>query len=237
MRAALAFLTPLGGHRTPDAGTMTWFPVVGALLGLVLGGAWWGAARLWPPLVAAALVVTADLALTGMLHLDGVVDAADGLLPHLPRERRLAVMSEPTVGAFGVVVAVAVLVLRVAALAAMAPLVPLVVALWCASRTLMAVAARTVPYARAEGLASAFGGGSWWPPALVGAVGTGAAVAVAVARAGHPGPAVALVVGAAAGVGVVVLGRRRVGGYTGDVLGAAGVVAETVGLVVAAARW
>jgi adenosylcobinamide-GDP ribazoletransferase len=150
MRRALAFLTPLFGASEPRPATLTWFPFAGALLGLALGALWWGAERVWPAAVAAAIVVAADLALTGLLHVDGLADSADSLLPHLDRARRLEVMATTDVGAFGV--------------------------------------------------------------ATVGAV----------------------VVGAAA---VVVLARRRIGGFTGDVLGASGMVGETAGLVVAAARW
>lgn len=232
MRAALAFLTPIGGARPPTRRTLSWFPLAGALIGAAVGGVWWGAGRLWPPAVAAAVVVVADLALTGMVHLDGLVDSSDGLLGHLPRERRLAIMAEPTVGAFGVATAVAVLLLRFAALATMPEQIALIAALWCASRTVMAVACRAVPYARASGLASAFTGGIWWPVALYGSAG-------ALALGALDGPRGAVAVGAAlpAGAAVVLGGRARLGGVTGDVLGAAGMVAETVGLVVAAARW
>lgn len=233
MRAALAFLTPLGGARTPDRRTLSWFPLVGALIGAAVGGVWWGAERLWPPVVAAAVVVAVDLAVTGMLHLDGLVDSADGLLGHLPEERRLAVMSEPTVGAFGVASAVAVILLRFAALASMVPHPALVAGLWCASRTVMAVAARALPYARPAGLVSAFAGGDWRP--LV-AYGVSAALLLGAAGRGLAG-AGAVTAALVAGGLVVAGGRARLGGCTGDVLGAAGIVAETAGLVVAAARW
>ena len=85
MRRAIAFLTPLGGPAVPDARTLSWFPVVGALIGLVVGAAWWGAQEVWPMAVAAAVVLAVDLAVTGLLHLDGLVDSADGLLPQVPR--------------------------------------------------------------------------------------------------------------------------------------------------------
>ncbi|MDQ4089145.1 MAG: adenosylcobinamide-GDP ribazoletransferase, partial [Actinomycetota bacterium] len=78
MRRALSFLTPLGGPVAPSPAALPWFPVVGAVLGLTLGGVWWLADRLWVAPVAAAVVVAADLALTGMLHFDGLVDSADG---------------------------------------------------------------------------------------------------------------------------------------------------------------
>ena len=234
MRRALAFLTPLGGAAEPDLRTFSWFPAAGALIGAVLGGVWWGAERLWPPAVAAAIVVAADLALTGLLHVDGLVDAADGLLPQLPRERRLAIMVEPTVGAYGVAVVGAVLLLRFAALASMEPDVLLIAGIWCGSRTAMAVAARAVPYARAEGgLASALLGGDWRPVGLYGLI---AAVSLGAFADGRR-TELAVVAGLLASAGVVALARRRLGGFTGDVLGAAGIVGETVALLVAAARW
>jgi adenosylcobinamide-GDP ribazoletransferase len=233
MRRALAFLTPLFGASEPRPETLTWFPFAGAALGLVLGVLWWGAERVWPAAVAAAIVVAADLALTGLLHVDGLADSADGLLPHLDRARRLEVMATPDVGAFGVATVGAVLLLRWAALATTVPSPLLLGGLWCASRTVMAVTARTVPYARPGGLASSFLGGRVLPAAIVGGA---LAVALAFAGPGMPGAVAvgAVVVGAA---GVVVLARRRIGGFTGDVLGASGMVGETAGLVVVAARW
>lgn len=230
MRRALSFLTPMGGAVAPSPAALAWFPVVGAMLGLVLGGVWWVADRLWAAPVAAAVVVAADLALTGMLHFDGLVDSADGLLPPLDRARRLEVMADPAAGAFGVGVAVVVLLLRWASLAALAPAPWLLATLWCGSRLAMAVVAGTVPYARPGGLAGAFLGDRRWPVA-----GVLLLVALVVAAGGDGiGGAVALVVAAAA---VVALAVRRLGGFTGDVLGAAGLLGETAGLLVAAARW
>ncbi len=236
MIAALAFLTPLGRAREPDRTTFDWFPVVGALLGAAVGLVWWGAHEVWSPLVAAMLAVAADVALTGALHVDGLADTADGVLPHLDRDRRLAVMAEPDVGAFGVTAVVLTLGLRVAVLASLPPDVALPAALWCASRTMMAVAARSVPYARTGGgLAAAFLGRS---PATVALIGTALAVAIVLAAEVGPAPGLAALSAlAAAGAATVALARRRLGGFTGDVLGAAGIVGETVGLLVAAARW
>jgi adenosylcobinamide-GDP ribazoletransferase len=142
-------------------------------------------------------------------------------------------MTAPDVGAFGVAALVVVLVARVAALAALTPDVLLVAGLWAASRAAMGVTMGLVPYARDEGIASGFAGRSVAPAAVTAIV---VLVVAAVAVGGWAGPVTAL---AAAGgfAAVVGLALRRVGGYTGDVLGAAGVVAETVGLLVAAARW
>lgn len=239
LRQAVGFLTPLGGAAAPTPGALAWFPVVGMTIGLALGGFWWGGDRIWLLLVAAAVVVAVDLAATGLLHLDGLVDAADGLLPHLSPERRLEVMRQPDAGAFGVGVAGSVLLLRWAALASIVPSPLLLGALWCLSRTLMAAAALLLPYARTDGgLATAFrpNGGGRAGTSVALAAGVALAVACAAAWDVVQGPA-AVVAGAGGAGLVLLLAHRRVGGFTGDVLGAAGMVGETCGLLTAAAAW
>ena len=159
MRAALGFLTVVGGAAPPDRRATAWFGVVGAALGLVVGAVWWAAGELWPPLLAAVLAVTADAVLTGMLHLDGLADTADGLLPPVDRARRLAIMATPEVGAFGLVALVLVLATRIGALSELEPDPVLVIGLWAASRAAMAITLAVVPYARTEGgTASGFAG-------------------------------------------------------------------------------
>jgi adenosylcobinamide-GDP ribazoletransferase len=234
VRSALSFLTPLGGARAPTPGALGWFPVVGLVLGLALGGLWWVGAQVWSPGLAAAVVVVADLGLTGLLHVDGLADAADGLLAPMTRRRRMEVMAEPGVGAFGVAVVAAVVLLRWAALAALRPSALLLAAVWCASRTWMAATASAVPYARGDGgLAAPFLGRR---SRLTDAAGLVAALALGTAARGVGG-AVGVLAGTVAAGAVVALAWRRVGGFTGDVLGAAGMTGETVALVVAAARW
>lgn len=234
LRASVGFLTVLGGPGAPSSGAMGWFPVVGAAIGGLVGLVWWGADELWTPLLAAILAFAADAMLTGALHHDGLADAADGLLPHMERSRRLEVMRTPDVGTFGIMALVTTSLIQVGSLAALRPEPALLAGLWCASRSAMAVAARTQLYARAEGgLASSFLGGSAGPVALLGAV---IALPLAGWSAGLGG--VVSVFGVVVGAtGVVSLARRRVGGFTGDVLGAAGVIGQTLGLLVAAARW
>ena len=227
---ALCFLTPLGGAATPTAAAVPWFPVVGAGIGVVLGGVWWLAAQLWTWPVAAAVVVVADLAVTGMLHLDGLIDAADGLLPPMARSRRLEVMADPHAGAFGVGAAVAVLLLRWAVLASIAPSVPLLGCLWCGSRLVMGRATSRMRYARPAGLAASFIG----PNRGVVAVG-GAALGTVLAALGGAHSLIGLAALGVSAAAVLGLADRRIGGFTGDVLGAAGMVGETIGLLAAAA--
>ena len=231
MREALGLLTVLGGPRTPTPRALRWVPAVGAALGALVGLGWWGAAHGFSPFLAASLAVLADLALTGMLHFDGLADTADGLLPHADPDRRLAVMRAPDVGAFGVAAVGAVLLVRTAALTGQPADIPLLIGIWCASRTVAAVAPAVLPYARDEGMASALlpARPQWFvalalvPAAALAALGAGPQGVLAVAGA---------VAGSAA---VLALAYRRIGGFTGDVLGAAIVVGETVALVIAAA--
>src|SRR5918995_1030567 len=94
-----------------------------------------------------------------MLHLDGLADTADGLLPPVDRARRLAIMATPDVGAFGLVALVLVIATRIGSLAALEPDLLLVTGLWAASRAAMAITLAVVPYARSEGgTASGFAG-------------------------------------------------------------------------------
>jgi adenosylcobinamide-GDP ribazoletransferase len=235
MRDALGLLTTFGrrgGGGRIHARSLSWFPLVGAGLGLLVGAAWWGAQQWWPRAVAAGLVLLVDAGCTGLLHFDGLADAADGLLPHAAPERRLAIMRTPDVGAFGVSTVAIVVVLQAAALASRPASVLLLVAIWCAARAVVAAVPARLPYARDAGIATPLlDGARVWP-----ALALLPAVAVATVADGYPGGAA---VGAAilAGAGTVAFAMRRIGGFTGDVLGAAIVLAETAGLVVAAARW
>lgn len=241
MRSALSLLTIFGGPASPDSRAARWFAPIGALLGLLLGAAWWAADHLWSPLLAGILVVALDAALTGMLHLDGLADAGDGLLAPLDRERRLQAMRDPGIGAFGVVVLVSTLLLRVGALTSLAPDVLLIAGLWAGSRGFMALTMTTLPYARSEGgLASPFlGSRGGYGRADAAAIRLGLLVALValIGTAGFPA-------GLAAAVGLLIgcetvarLAQRRLGGFTGDVLGAAGVMGETCGLLLAAIQW
>ncbi|MGO9560606.1 MAG: adenosylcobinamide-GDP ribazoletransferase [Acidimicrobiales bacterium] len=239
----MAFLTVFGRGAVPTPASLSWFPVVGAAIGTTLGVAWWGLEQVFPAAIAAVVVVAADLAITGMLHFDGLCDSADGLLPHLSTERRLEVMREPQVGAFGILAAVVVLVARVVALGTIAPIswwkaALLLGAIWAVSRSVMVMATARLRYVRSGGIAAVF----LSDDAKIGPAASCALGAVAVAGAAlvawWPVAGIPVLTAALAGSGAVfLLAERRLGGYTGDVLGAAGVVGETLALLVAAARW
>jgi adenosylcobinamide-GDP ribazoletransferase len=214
--------------------------LVGALVGLAVGGLWWLAAKAWVPLLAGAIAVLADLALTGLLHFDGLGDAGDGLLAPMSRERRLEVMSDPAIGAFGAVTIGVVLVLRWSAFGSLRPEPFVIAGLWCASRTAMVAITEFLPYARPSGLVQQFlTTNDERRPRTIRriAVVVGVALSVflvfiearmrGVSALGAELLAIAL---------VALFSRHRLGGYTGDVLGAAGVVGETIGLLILATR-
>lgn len=258
-RGALGFLSIAGGAAAPTPRSLPWFGVVGAGIGTVVGASHWVALQLTTPLLAAVVTVGVDLAVTGLLHLDGLADSADGVLPPLDRARRLAVMKDPAVGAFGVAVVVLVLAARIAAFAAIGPstngltntaqgllntILP-VAAIWAVSRVVMAAVARHVPYARATsggGLASAFtnpqANGTLTTPGstdLFLALSVAGATALAAGGAGIRG-AVAIVGCITGALAFVTFARHRLGGFTGDVLGAAGIIGETAALMLLAVR-
>jgi len=233
MRAAVTLLTVFGRSAAPTPQAWVWFPLVGAAIGALVGGTWWLGEEAFPALLAAALVVVADLAVTGMLHVDGLADTADGLLCHAEPSERLRIMRAPDVGAFGVTVVGAVLLVEVAALASQAVSVLLLISLWCASRTTVVGAAAFMEYVREGGLATLMltRPAPVWPLVAL----LPAAVVAGFAEGLRGVAAVAAVI--VAGVVVFALARRRIGGFTGDVLGAAIVLGQTAGLVVGAARW
>jgi cobalamin synthase len=120
---ALGFLTvlPVGRRdRPPSAPSVLAFPVVGLLVGALWAGVAWAGWRLWGPLPAAAIVVLADAAVTGAIHLDAVADVADGWASRKPPAAALEVIRDPRVGAVGAAVLVATMLCRWSLLAVLA---------------------------------------------------------------------------------------------------------------------
>jgi len=216
---------------------MCWAPAVGLLLGGIAGGILWVAGQLGRtgPLLAAVLAIAALAALTGGLHLDGLADLADGLGSRRPAERALEIMKESDIGPFGVAALVLILLIQVAALARADSAGRGVIAVLTAAvgaRLAMTVACRRgVPAARGSGL-GALVAGSVHPVAA--AVLTAAGVAAAAAFGWIF--AVAMAAGLVASVALTAAAVRRLGGITGDVLGAIAEVTAAVCLLVTALR-
>lgn len=232
---AFGLLSVLGRGGTPTAWSPAWFPVVGATVGLGVGGAWWVGHRWWGPAVGAAVAVTADAALTGALHLDGLADSADAAgAAHADPGRRRAVAASPEVGVFGVVAVVLALGATGAALASVDPAPSVVVAVWAATRVMAAgVVVGAADHYVGTGTATLAAGGRTRPgraPAVVAVVAGAGIVAACGVLSGPGGPAAALV---AAGAGLVTVGvaSRPLGGWTGDVVGAGIVAGQLAGVL------
>lgn len=253
LRSAIGFLTiiPAGGRAGPGASGLAaaggWFPVVGLILGGILAGldlalnagypVFAAEARPFPPLLLAAIVIVTLIILTRALHLDGFMDCCDALWGGFDRERRLAILRDSHVGAFAVAGAVGLLLLKFAAIASLPPAgrVWILAVFPVLSRWAMLLALELFPYARAQGIGTAFqppaGRRLWrrWP------LWAGCAVAAA-AAVGLTGPA-GLALMAASGAAAWGLGAwaaKLLGGVTGDVYGAINETAEAALLVLAA---
>lgn len=240
---SLALLTVLpvpARGATSTRGVLPWAPLVGLLLGGVAAGVGVLGARLVSPLVGAVLAVAALAGLTRGLHLDGLADTADGLGPLRARDRALQVMHQGDVGPFGVTTLVLVLLLQTATAAALLGHGGGWIGLWTAVLAARVVMARTglpgVPLAEGSSLGRAVAGtvsGGWLAGWVVLTAAGSSAAALAVA-----GPRLAIAVLAGVGAGLLAaeaLLRRalaRLGGVTGDVMGAMGEIAATAAVLV-----
>jgi adenosylcobinamide-GDP ribazoletransferase len=222
-RGAVSFLTrvPTGTGTASSEEIATWvpyFPLVGALVGTLGALVYVGARELWNPLVAAALAVSAEVLVTGGFHEDGLGDTVDALGGAVDAADARRILKDPRLGSFGVLAVALSVVIRTGALASLDA--------WSA------VAALPAAHALGRGAAISV---LWTRP-----VAAGEGLGVSYARAVSPstllaGIAIALAIGGIA-IGIWVLAaslacaliawrmeraaRLRIGGVTGDVLGA-----------------
>ena len=236
LRTAVTFLTrvPVGDGGAPDlASAVPWFPVVGGLVGAAGGGVhalawhWVGPG----PAAAVALVVMALL--TGAFHHDGLADIADAFGGGWDRDQRLAILKDSRHGTYGVMSLVLVVGTQLLSLSPLGPAAGFagLVAAGALARSGAVAMMKWAPAAQTSGLGADYARGLSVARVVSGvaaglffgglAMGGWAAVGAA---------AVLLASGFTAGLAV-----RKIGGVSGDVLGAAEVVGETLVLLVAAA--
>lgn len=243
--AAIRFLTrlPVPGPATQAAdlpGAIGWFPLVGALVGLAIGAAACGMAGWWGPLPAAVLAVAGGLLLTGGFHEDAASDAADGLGGGFTTERILEIMRDSRIGAYGAMSLWVVLTLRTVLLWRLLELLPLwqvPLAMGLASAwgrwTAAPLLAALPPLS--DGLAKDIAHTATYRPVVLATV----SIALLSAGAWHMGvPQVVPVVLAAVGATAIwwLYLRRRLGGQSGDLLGAGNQLAEAGALLALTAR-
>jgi adenosylcobinamide-GDP ribazoletransferase len=233
--SALRFLTvvpvPLRQQatKTQIGRSQAYFPLVGLLIGLLLVGLDYVFGLHLPVSLASGLLLVTLVLITGANHLDGFIDTCDGLVGGKTPEQRREIMRDTRVGAFGVVGAVSLLLLKYVSIAGLpdssrmeALILMPVLGRWAVVCCIFAF-----PYARPEGLGRAFKDEASWLTVGVASV---VALAVAVGFLHLQGLAVM------SGVGLVTLAlgvllKQKFGGLTGDTYGAVIEVGEVVSLI------
>ncbi len=236
LASAFALLTrlPVPAHRPQGARSAWAWPVVGAVVGGLAAALAWAASALGLPAgPVAALVLAAQALMTGALHEDGLADTADGLMGGRTRERRLEIMKDSRIGSFGALALVLVTLARWSALVALigGGSLGALIAAGALSRAPMALLMAALPNARASGLSHLVGR----PAAHVAAL----AVALALTLAFLTSGSAALLMPLYAAPLILALAsaaRARIGGQTGDILGASQQLTEAAALVAATAR-
>lgn len=244
IRACLQFYSRLPApaasdvHAAPDFARVGWAtPIAGAIIGAV-GAAVVLLARLLhlPPLVAAVCAVAALALATGALHEDGLGDVADGFGGGVTRDAKLAIMRDSRVGSYGALALCLSTLMRVFALAAILeqgakPAALALIATGAVSRVAGLTPMLVLPPARADGA-----GASSSPPSLPAArrafvIALCIGLLPALGGATLAQSCVAHLAAVLAAAGVAKLAHRQIGGYTGDVLGAAQQAAEIAALI------
>lgn len=234
--AALGFLTiaPVGKKALDNTflvKAVAFFPLVGLLLGIALAGADYFLRLGLPDLLSGVLLVALLVILTGALHFEGFVDTCDGLFGGHSPERRLEIMRFKDIGAYAVAGGILLLLVKVMAIVAITGesriwvlgLFPLL------SRWAMALALGSFPYARQQGLGTAFRG-----KGLIRIIMAGFTALTASILLGWSG----LILFTTATALAILLGTgisRLIGGLTGDTYGFINEVTEASLLVVTAA--
>jgi adenosylcobinamide-GDP ribazoletransferase len=228
--SALAFLTvipiPDFLKTRRDNGMFGGYPAAGLVIGVLLAAAAAGAERLFPPAVAAGLLVGVSVLLTGAIHLDGLADCADAFYSRRDREDVLRILKDPRIGTMGGAAIGLSLFLRAAAFLSL-PSGVLVFALPVMSvfsRSSVLAALRVLPYVRSSsGIISGRAGSGPGPGLMVLCIAALLAAAVLL-----PIPTVAALIACAL---FWRMSWKKIGGCTGDVLGATIEIGEIVFLV------
>ena len=232
LRIAFSLMTTLRVRRPSDwsAGdsgrASVWYPLVGLVIGTLTWLVWKGAIAAFPPLVAGIITLVVWVVLTGGLHLDGLADCCDGLLASTSVERRLEIMKDPHMGAFGVIGLILVLFLKAATLASLTPqssfgiLLAASLARWCI------LPAGLLPLARPSGMGADFALGLRGSFIVWGAI-IPLVMAILLGRRG----VLSTLTGLGAAALVLWVAKSRIGGVTGDVFGLVIEIVEAVVLL------
>ena len=195
--------------------SVSWFTVIGMVIGLILCGIYFLMRPLEAPYLTAFLLVAGEFLVTGAMHADGLMDTSDGLFSGRSRERMLEIMKDSCVGSFGLLAFVFLVLMKTMALAeAGGPLYLLLFAMPVIGRMNMVVSICEYPYARPYGIGKAFAAYRSRHAVLW-------ALAAALLPALYFGPAYLILAGAGllTGLGLNRWIVGKIGGTTGDTYG------------------
>jgi adenosylcobinamide-GDP ribazoletransferase len=230
--AALQFLTifptPFSHKVTAKTSeqSLTYFPLIGLILGAILLGINYGLIFILPSSVVNVLLIVALVILTGAHHLDGFIDTCDGVIAGKSKKERLAIMSDSKVGTFGIVGAILLLLLKYVSLSS-ARILPALLLMPTLSRWAMVSIIFTFPYAKRSGMGLAFKQGATWQRLTIATI-TASIVSIVLLKLWG------LVLMAAlwlVSFGIASYFRSRLGGLTGDNYGAINEIAEVLVLI------
>lgn len=215
------------------ARSVPWFPVVGAGLGASIAAVYIGLSALLPGFLAAVMAAVAGALLTGALHEDGLADVADAFGAGGTKDRRLEILDDPRLGTYGVIAVASSFLLRAGAIAVLdiTSAIALLPAAHALSRAGAIVLMIWLPLARPDGLGARYAAYLTGGRALCGI----AAGAVISAVAIGPWSGAAFVLAGLAILAMGFLARAKLGGVTGDVLGATQQIVELAILMLGAA--
>lgn len=226
LMTTLPFRLPEDWSAGDSGRASVWYPFVGFVIGAITWLAWEGAILVFPVWVAGTVTLVVWVILTGGLHLDGLADCCDGLLASTSAERRLEIMKDPHVGAFGVIGLIFVLLLKFAALASLTSvsslgiLLAATLARWCILPTGL------MTFARPSGMGANFALGfrrsfiAW-----------GAILPLAIALLLGMRGVLSALTGMGAAALIVWLAKSRIGGVTGDIFGMVVEIVEAIVLI------
>ncbi len=201
------------------------YPIVGVVVALICAITAWGALALGVSTMLAAFVwVATGVVVTGAMHEDGLADTADGFWGGWERARRLEIMKDSQIGSYGVIALILCLGARVLAVASVLSasgwIWPLL-AVAMLSRAAMPCVMAALPHARDTGLSHSQGHVSWRTAGL--AVGLAAIIAFVLMGWAAIG---LMILAALTTAGIAALAKAKIGGQTGDVLGATQILVE-----------
>jgi len=204
-------------------------PLVGLLIGAILSGVFYLLGWMFPPVVASVIIVITYILLTGGLHLDGLGDTFDGLFSNRPKDKIMEIMKDSRVGTYAVLVLFCILALNITLINSIdgGQLVKILILFPIAGRTATLIGASICKYARSSGLGKSFVDYCGIKQMIIGSI---TFLLAALTLSGWKGLIMCGVIFCSSAFTAKLL-ARKIGGVTGDILGAVCELNQTIFLI------